>query len=395
MSISADRLAQIKSTCMRQDLSTYDPYDIWMTSLGWRLKDLFNRRRKLALLPAAAVTLLDTYLNDRLRLFCKRREYPIVRAWAALILLNLYRQQPSPEMLEGVRNHLLWLRDHSCHGYHGPCWGLGFHYAVMPDYHYDSNMPLTTMSQYPLEAFVSYADISGDLQFDTTIRGVFEFLEHDVQVMEETDEYMATSYAAFRDRKVINAVSYVMFSYALLLPYLNEDRRSEVTEKIQKLFNYIAHHQNPDGSWLYSPEGRSFIDCYHSCIVLKNLVKTNGIVSLPECERLVDRGYAYLKENFQSPSNGLFKRFALANKPSLVRYDLYDNAEMLSLAARMGDTQLAGELSRSIERHFIRGDEIFSHIDSLGVRHGPGRLRWAIFPYYHALTCLNDAGGLH
>lgn len=386
MTISAERINQIEEICTSKDLSTYDPYDIWMTSLGIRVKDLFNRRRKLALIPAALLTLFDTYANDRLRLFCRRMEYPIVRAWASLILLNLYRINCSEKLLESIRVHLNWLRNHSCKGYHGPCWGLGFHYAVMPDYHYDSNMPLTTMSQYPLEAFVRYAELTGDKSFDSVIRGIYEFLEHDVKVMEETDEYLATSYAAFHDRKVINAVSYVMFSYALLLPYLDSVQRQNAETRIRKLFRYIARHQNDDGSWLYSPEGRSFIDCYHSCIVLKNLIKTDRIVPLPGSQEMVDLGYQYVKDSFRVSDKRLFKRFALANKPALVRFDLYDNAEMLAMSVMMGDIGLAEDLFDSIERHFVRGSTIYSHIDSLGIRHGPGRLRWAMLPYFYALT---------
>lgn len=390
MSISANHNHRIREICIRQDLQTYDPYDIWMTPLGVRVKDLFNRRRNLAIVPAALMTLFDTYINDKARWFYQAREYPIVRAWAALILLNIYRRDKSSELLESVRMHLAWLRDHSCTGYSGPCWGLGFHYAVMPDYHYDSNMPLTTMSQYPLEAFVLYAELSRSAEFDEVIRGVHGFLEHDVKIMEETEEYMATSYAAFHDRKVINAVSYVMFSYALLIPYLSAKQQSTASEKILKLYHFISIHQNEDGSWLYSPEGNSFIDCYHSCIVLKNLIKTDKIVSLPGVGEIVDSGYRYLKENFRVARNGLFKRFALANKPALVRFDLYDNAEMLSMATRMQDVELAFDLAESIERHFVKNGTIFSHIDSIGLRHGPDRLRWAVLPYFHALTCLEN-----
>ena len=395
MGISAARQSQILDVCMRQDLRTYDPYDIWMTPLGVRIKDLFNRRRKLALVPAALLTLFDTYVNDRWRVFYRAREYPIVRAWAALILMNLDQSRRTPEVLDRVREHLVWLRDHTCQGYHGPCWGLGFHYAVMPDYHYDSNMPLTTMSQYPLEAFVLYAQLTGSDEFDPVIRGVFEFLKHDVKVMEETDEYIATSYAAFHDRKVINAVSYVMFSYALLLPYLDDLQASATTEKIRKLYRYIADHQKADGSWLYSPEGKSFIDCYHSCIVLKNIIKTDRVLALPGSREIVARGYQYVKDSFRVADKGLFKRFALANKPALVRYDLYDNAEMLSMAVQMGDRSLAEDLETAIERHFVSDNIIYSHIDSFGLRHGPNRLRWAMLPYFHALTRLTamQAGG--
>ena len=93
--------------------------------------------------------------------------------------------------------------------------------------------------------------------------------------MAEDHESMATSYGPFVDRIVINAVSYTMYSLALALPYISRQEMQRIEEKIVKLYRYIQKAQRPDGSWLYSPQGRSFIDCFHSCIVLKNVFKTN------------------------------------------------------------------------------------------------------------------------
>src|SRR5947207_2819998 len=101
--------ALIEHFCARNELSTYDPYDIWKTSLGFRVKHLYNRRPGLGIFPAAAFTLFDDLLNQNLRLFYTRREYPIVRAMAALSLLNLYRHKRHPGLLECAKSHLLWL----------------------------------------------------------------------------------------------------------------------------------------------------------------------------------------------------------------------------------------------------------------------------------------------
>jgi len=263
----------------------------------------------------------------------------------------------------------------------------------MADYIYDSNMPLTTMTQYPLEAFVRYTDIAGDDQFVPIIKGICRFLEQDIKVMDETPEYLVTSYAAFRDRRVINAVSYVMFSYCLALPYLDSVERARVEEKIRKLYAYIASNQKADGSWLYSPEGHSFIDCYHSCIVLKNIIKTDAVFSLPGSREIVERGYEFVKGHFLVKKAGLFKRFVESNKPSLVRFDLYDNAEVLGLASLMGDAELVGQLSEAIERAFIKSGVIYSQIDCFGLKHGPNTLRWAVMPYFYALSRIETPFG--
>jgi hypothetical protein len=147
-------------------------------------------------------------------------------------------------------------------------------------------------------------------------------------------------------------------------------------------------HQGGDGSWVYSPDGNSFIDCYHSCIVLKNLIKTDRRYPLAERRKCIDLGYDYLKRNFHMESKGLFKRFSVSNKPSLVRFDLYDNAEMLNLAVLMGDRDLVESLADAIEKAFEFRGHIYSQIDCFGRRHNVDTLRWAVMPYLYALSTM-------
>jgi len=383
-----DRLQLVERFCARDDLSTDDPYDVWKTGLGFEVKDLFNRHRGFGAIPAAALTLVDAYPNNRLRIGYRRQEYPIVRAWAVLALLNIAERTGKLHRSAAALHHLEWLRDHSCQGYSGPCWGLGFRYAVSAGLVYDENMPLTTMTPYALEAFVRYTTLTGDLQFVPVIRGIHSFYDRDVRILEETTDYIVLSYAAMEDRRVINAQSYSLLSLGLLRPYLSSTEADRVTTRMRKLYEYIVRNQREDGSWLYSPDGRSFIDCFHSCIVLKNLEKVSRLIELPKVEAVIARGYAYLLRNFRVEETGLFNRFSQANKPGIVRYDLYDNAEMLNLAILRGDRTLAEALAGAIEKTFVRGDNVFSQIDWLGLRRNRNMLRWAVMPYLYALSLL-------
>jgi hypothetical protein len=383
-----DRLLMIERFCARDDLSTDDPYDIWKTGLGFAVKDLFNRRRGLGMLPAAALTLFDSYVNNRLRLGYQRQEYPIVRALAALALLNIAERSNESSLHAAALIHLEWLRDHSCPGYSGPCWGLGFRNAVSAGLVYDENMPLTTMTPYALEAFVRYTTLTNDLQFVPVIEGIHAFYDRDVRVMDETADYVVLSYAAMRDRRVINAQSYSLLCLGLLRPYLRPPDRENATTRMRKLYAYIVRNQREDGSWFYSPDGRPFVDCFHTCIVLKNLEKVRRLIDLPGIEVVIARGYAYLLQNFMVQETGLFKRFTVANKPGLIRYDLYDNAEMLNLAILLGDSTLVRTLAEAIEKHFVSGGEVFSKIDWFGFRRNRNMLRWAVMPYLYALSQL-------
>lgn len=384
---SASRLqTMVEDFCSRDDLSSYDPYDIWKTHLGFRVKNLFNCRPFVGLFPAALLALLDNLLNQKLRLFYSPIEYPVVRAFAALSLLNLYRNKPDPHFLKDAERHLQWLLTRSCPGYSGCCWGLGFPHAVSSTLIYDRQTPFTTITAYVLEAFVRFSELSNDTRFHSVIESIFRFFHKDVQVMEEDDEALATSYGPLRDRTVINAVSYTMYAYALFYGYAPNEQKEQIKARVTKLYAYIRRHQRADGSWYYSPHGRSFIDCFHSCIVLKNIIKSDRIVKLENARRLVTAGYEYLITSFLDKRNFLFKRFSVTNKPGLVRFDLYDNAEALNLALLVGDFKLAETLMDSVLKHFCRRSDIYSQIGFIGGRRYRNTFRWALMPFLYAVS---------
>jgi hypothetical protein len=237
-----------------------------------------------------------------------------------------------------------------------------------------------------LEALVRYAAVTGKERIPLAIEGIFRFFDSDIQVLAQDSESLATSYGPFADRLVINAVSYTMYSLTLALTYLYRAPQIEVEKKIGKLYRYIQRNQRVDGSWLYSPQGRPFIDCFHSCIVLKNVLKTNQERPLPGSDDVIAKGYGYLKSAFFDEKRFLFRRFSLANKPGLVRFDLYDNAEVLNLAVLLRDWDLAEKLLHSIGVHFCRGADIYSQIDLTGALRNRNTLRWAVMPFLHAAS---------
>ena len=97
---------------------------------------------------------------------------------------------------------------------------------------------------------------------------------------------------------VINAVSYTMYASSLQWQFASHEQRDRIEARVAKLYNFIRRRQRSDGSWFYSPDGRSFIDCFHSCIVLKNIVKAGRILTLPDSASIVAAGYNYLQKSF-------------------------------------------------------------------------------------------------
>ncbi len=379
-------ISLIERFCMQDNLECYDPYDVWMTSFGIRVKQLYNTNKLLGFLPAAVVTIWDQFLNNTMRLGYKKQEYPTARAMAALTMLNLYDKSGKEEHLVFAKKHIDWLIAHTCKGYSGLCWGLGFKWAAGDGLDYNENTPFSTHTPYVLEAIHQYVAVTGDLEYVPHIKSVFNFYENDLQIMYEDEVVLATSYGPEKDRLVTNAVSYTLYAYVIFLGYFPE-KDAMIKGKIQKLFNFIQSKQRSNGSWLYEPDTpNSFIDCFHSCCVLKNVYKTNRIVPLSGSEGILSSGYHYVKENFYNPDYKLFKRFTLSNKPSIIKFDLYDNAEMLHLAILLRDTDLEATLIATLCEKFVSGNTIYSVIDFFNSKGNKNTLRWAAMPFLLALS---------
>jgi len=379
----------LEKYCITNDLSCYDPYDIWKTSLGGRIKATFYENRYLALIPASLLTIIDLSLNNRLRLFYQKQEYPIVRAYAIQILLNLYKEENNPKYKEAIESHLDWLIANSCKGYSGYCWGLNFDWPAGKGILYDKNTPFTTHTPYVLESFISYRNIFNSDKYNYVIKSVFDFLQKDVKVLFEDEESIAFSYGPISDRIVMNSNSYLLYSYALFSKFLTIEKES-IDLTIKKLYNFIKTHQREDGSWLYNPfSNESFIDCFHSCFVLKNLIKTGNIVQLDDVNSVIQNGYTFLQKNFYDCKTGLYRRFSMTNKPNVIRFDLYDNAEMLNLSYLLGDVETYQKLSCSIHKKFVKRDNIYSKVILGNFKVDKDTFRWAVFPYLYALSKIN------
>lgn len=378
----------ITTFCLSNDLSTYDPYDIWKTKIGLEIKQLYYKNKYLGIFPAGILTIYDLYINNKVRIGYKKQEYPIVRAQAALSLINLYTKEGNKQYLDYAGKHIYWLLNNYSKNYSGYCWGLNFNWVYSAQHIYNKNIPFSTHTPYPLEALVKYYRITNDEKLLEPIKSVFLFLEYDLKVMEETDDILIMSYGVEKDRIVTNSNSYIMFMYALLIDFFPE-KEGYIKLKIKKIYSFLKLIQKKDGSWLYSPyDTNSFIDCFHSAFVLKNIYKTSRIVDLNLSNQVIEDGYKYIKNNFFDTKNNLFKRFSLSNKLSLTKYDLYDNAEMLNLAVMLNDKVLIKKLCFSIELCFVKGNEIASLIDITNSKKNYNYLRWAIFPYLLALSNL-------
>lgn len=364
----------------------YDPYDLWATKVGVKIRQKYYSGDIEGKLGAVALSVFDWLLPDVSRkiINSQPRIYPIVLG------LETLRLECGGELDEVIANKLTTLiaslaTDST--GKSGWSWGLGFPWMSKNGL-YPPAIPFVTHTPYVMEALLALAKKATVTKSSIEMfHGTWPFLES-LKVMHLNGNKLALSYAPVEEpRIVINANAYAAFAYALHAVHGRSDVRGKAKDNAIRLVRWVANQQQQDGSWFYYADQNAgnFIDCFHSCFVVKNLLKVARL--LPEISQIVDNtiasGWSFIQTAFYDRKVGLCRRFAKRDIRDPFRWDLYDQAEYLGLLLDFETKEEALLFSRIVEERFSSGKQWYCRIDKFGHRWGKGFLRWGIMPFYY------------
>ncbi len=366
--------------------SSYDPYDLWSTNLGVYIKRKYYADEFLGKMAAICIGIFDWLLPIFSRKILKtgKRYYPIVVAQGVQILSlsGELSNNNAAELLDQLKSIS---SDPS--GVNGWTWGLGFPWMSKNGL-YPESLPFITHTPYVMEALLElskYSVVSEESMnmFDNT-RG---FLE-DLLVMYEANDQLALSYAPVDEpRMVINANTYAALAYALHAVHGQAEYKEIAKAKVQLLLNWIVLQQQVDGSWYYYADNDSgnFIDCFHSCFIIKNLLKVKKLLNLNDStlDNTINKGWLFIRQNFYDENNGLCKRFVERDIKDPFVWDLYDQAEYLGLLIDFGLKNEAQEFYEYTKVKFSSHNKLFSRIDLFNRKWGKSFKRWGIVPFMY------------
>jgi hypothetical protein len=354
-----------------------DPYDIWALESFGNLKIGWYRgavSSKIILPLLGAVDFLAPVLVRRI-ISVERNFFPHVEAM--LFLAGLDRRYP-----------LNLLRDSKIPTGQGWGWGLPFGWYSKNGF-YPSNTPYITNTPYVMEALLTLAEQPALRDKAMALfHGTWGFLES-LHVMHEGPDNLALSYAPVDEpRVVVNANAYAAFAYGLHAMHGMEHVREVARERAKRLARWVVRQQQADSSWFYyaDQEPGNFIDCFHSCFVVKNLIKTRKLIPeiADEITPSINRGWEFIRSRLYNERHGLCRRFITSDIRDPFRWDLYDQAEYLGLLVDFGLLEEAREFRQRVEFRFRKGKLWYCRIDIFGRRWGKNFQRWGIAPFlYH------------
>ena len=288
---------------------------------------------------------------------------------------------------ERASQHLAALAAARSPGFDEWCWGYPFAWEtrIGP---WEKWRPLITQTAYGYDAFVAAHARWGDGRALAIARSVVDFAATRIPTTALSGEIDVCSYTPFDGRRVVNANAYRAF---LLVDGGGRFESDEWTAAGMRNVRFVLSAQRDDGSWPYATDGLdAFVDNFHTCFVLKNLVKIWQRTSDPDVLESVERGYAYYRRHLLDQTGEPIP-FAETRRMSLHRRELYDYAEGLNLALLMrglhtSAEHVAARLASSLVTSWQLDD---GHFVSRRQVLGSNRVayhRWGQSQAFHALT---------
>lgn len=322
-------LAAFEGWLDRYGETSYDFQTFYAGPVGQWAKGFYYKNKKLGTLAVAPIIFCEAFAPSARRFFFIPQRFPIADAHYAMGYARMFRATGDPQYHQRAVHFLGVLLTTACQGRSGLGWGYPFDWVTI-DGIIPQQTPLITTLPYVYEAFAAVHEIDGDDRWLSVMRSIAEHARQDYRDFDIGNGAATCSYSTLeRDRgMVVNANAYRAFLLTKAAHDLNDVRYLNASKANLR---FVLNAQNPDGSWFYSTEGkRNFIDHFHTCFVMKALVKIDQLTSDGSCRQAIDKGLEYYMTHLFD-EGGLPRPFSKAPRLIVYKRELYDYAECLNL----------------------------------------------------------------
>lgn len=314
----------------KNKFSSYDWWDIWGTSFGGWAKSMYFKFKPLGIPFVAFFFLLDLVYPNFRKFFVKKRTFPICHSHIGMSYLNLYEKFNDESYLKKAENILPDLITMASPYAKDLGWGMKHQWMTIQGL-VPADTPCNTQTSYGYEFISRLYDLTHKDEYKIYLEKIAKHVSNDFPEWPVDNDKLVCSYSTIDTRRVVNANSYRMYMLIDAGIRFNNDT---YLQKGLSTMRYVLSKQNNDGSWPYS-EDQSFVDCYHTCFVLKNLNKVRKILG-DEYKEILDNSISkglsyYLKNLFDDNKYPI--PFSVQPRITIFKYDSYDLSESIGLLA--------------------------------------------------------------
>ena len=309
--------------------TSFDYQSYFAGPIGGRAKQLYYRKKILGTLAVAPMIFSEAFLPSGRKLFWRKQRFPIADAHYAMGFAMLAKQTGESIHYDRAVRFLEVLEETRCPGYRHFCWGYPFDWVTRTGV-MAAGTPLITTTPYVYEAFSYVYQIDGNRRWLRVMQSAAEHAATDIHDRTLSQRSATAGYSPCDTQGgVVNASAYRAY---LLASAGRQFSRDDYLGIAERNMNFVLESQRPDGSWSYAMDGvRDFVDHFHTCFVLKALVKLERLLGHEDVHRAIKAGVDYyLRSLFDG--DGLPKPFSKAPRLTVYRRELYDYAECINLA---------------------------------------------------------------
>lgn len=310
--------------------TSYDFQTFYASPVGQTAKTLYYKNRLLGTMAVAPIIFCEAFVPSARRLFWKPQRFPIADAHYAMGFAALSQVLGESQYYRRAVHFLEVLEATKCPGQQYHAWGYPFDWVGIGGTIREGT-PLITTEPYVYEAFSAVYQIDKNEKWRQTLQSLARHVSEDYFDAETSPRAARSSYtpAVEPSGGVVNASAYRAF---LLTKAALDFSEEKYRRQGERNMYFVLESQNPDGSWYYAMDGtRSFIDHFHTCFVMKALVKIERMTGNPDCTAAIERGVRYYVEHLFD-EEGLPRPFSKAPRLTVYKRELYDYAECINLA---------------------------------------------------------------
>lgn len=375
----------------REGYASYDPYDIWGTRYGLWARKVYYGHNFLGTFLVAPIVVMEIIWPSGRKLFVERQRYATADAQLLLAFLNLHQVTGEKHYLDRAIALGDEILGYAITGYRGLCWGYPFDWQNGPGAVWAKSTPYITCTPYCYEAFLGLLEATGQARYREIAASIAEFVHSDLQETPTSPTAAAGSYSPKDSSKVVNASAYRAF---VLIDAARRFKRDDYASAGLKNLSFVLEGQRADGAWLYAlDKASSFIDHFHTCFVIKNLIKANRILDRADVRDSIARGFKYYRESLFYPDWDP-KSFSIEPRLQVARLEMYNFAESINLCTMLADDipeawGLAQRLARRLLGDFqLASGHFVTRVFRTGMRHTFPFLRWPQAQLFLATTSL-------
>jgi len=309
--------------------TSFDFQTVYAGRYGRGAKALYYRHKKLGTFAVAPLVFCEAFVPAARKLLYSRQRFPIGDAHYAMAFARRFRATDDSADYERAVGFLDALLATAIHTPSGMGWGYPFDWVTI-DGTLPTQTPLITTLPYVYEAFESVYAIDGRTRWADVMRAIAEHALYDYPTHPWRGDACSSSYTPLPNDqgKVVNASAYRAF---LLTRASHDLGHPKYAEAARANVQFVLDVQNRDGSWYYAVDGRrNFIDHFHTCFVLKALLKIEAIGGSADCGPAIDSGLRYYLAHLFD-AEGLPRPFAQAPRFTFYKRELYDYAEAINV----------------------------------------------------------------